>query len=334
MINPWLQFLLSAAVIVYAGSRLTRNAALVADKTGISTAWAGALMLPLATSLPELVTTLRAVSIEAPDLALGNILGSCLFNLALLAAIDLVEGRGALSRKLSRGHIITAALSIITVSLAAIAMLDLSLIPVGWVGLESLLIAAVYILGSRLVFRYERRNLAPIEAFEAGGREDQPYHIGLAVVHFVLAAVFIVGAGVLLTDATDRLAALTGLGHSFAGALFLAVSTSLPEIVTTISAVRLGYLDMAVANVFGANFMNFFVLFLADLFYRRGPLLYEVSDVHQLSALMLIILSAVFIFGLVYRSEKGFYRIGFDTVMILAGYLGTLYIIFKFSGNQ
>ena len=320
MINPWLQFLLSVAVIVYAGSRLTRNAALVADKTGISTAWAGALMLPLATSLPELVTTIRAVSIEAPDLAMGNILGSCLFNLALLAAIDLVEGRGALS--------------IITISLAAIAMLDLSLIPVGWIGLESLLIAAVYILGSRLVFRYERRNLAPLEAFESSGGEDPPYHFGLVVVHFVMAAVLIVGAGVLLTDATDRLAALTGVGHSFAGALFLAVSTSLPEIVTTISAVRLGYLDMAVANVFGANFMNFFVLFLADLFYRRGPLLYEVSDVHQMSALMLIILSAVFIFSLVYKSEKGFYRIGFDTVMILAGYLGTLYIIFKFSGNQ
>lgn len=333
MINPWLQFLVSAAVIVYAGSRLTRNAALIADKTGISTAWAGALLLPLATSLPELVTTLRAVSIGAPDLALGNILGSCLFNLALLAAIDLVEGRGPLSRKLGPGHIITASLSIVTISLAAIALLDLRPFPVGWVGLESLLIAAAYILGSRLIFRYERRNLAPVEAFADHGGQGRPDQVGRAVVRFLMAAVLIVGAGVLLTDATDRIAALTGVGHSFAGSLFLAVSTSLPEIVTTISAVRLGYLDMAVANVFGANFMNFFILFLADLFYRRGPLLNEVSDVHQLSALMLIMLSAVFVFGLVYRSEKRICRLGFDTVIILAGYLGTLYMIFKFSGN-
>lgn len=333
MINPWLQFLVSAAVIVYAGSRLTRNAAIVADNIGIGTVWAGAIMLPLATSLPELVTTLRAVTIGVPDLALGNVLGSCLYNLALLAVIDLLEGRGSLARRVTSGHIITASLSIITICLASIAMLGITSLPVGWVGVETLLIALVYIFGGRLVFRYERRNIAPAGSGRRLQKRKQAASTGSAVVRFGVAAALIVVSGVLLTDASDRIAVITGLGHSFVGTLFLAISTSLPETVTTISAVRIGHLDMAVANVFGANFMNLLIVFLADLFYRRGPLLDAVADIHLLSALMVVIMSTVFIFGLVYRSDKRILRVGFDAVFIVALYLAALYLIFKFGGN-
>ncbi len=333
MINPWVQFLISAVIVLYAGSRLTRNAAIVADNTGISTAWAGALMLPLATSLPELVTTIRAVSIEVPDMALGNILGSCLFNLALLSVIDLVEGRGALSIKISRGHLITASLSIITICLASIAMLGITSFSVGWIGVETLLIAVAYIFGSRLVFKYERKIITPLKPGEDLKRQRVKVNTKIAVTRFAAAAVLIIAGGVLLTDASDQIAVTTGLGHSFVGSVLLAVSTSLPEMTTTLSAVKLGYLDMAVANVFGANLFNFFIIFLADLVYRRGPLLYEVSDIHLMSSAVVVMMSTIFIFGIIYRSEKKIYRIGFDTFAILGCYLGALYLIFIFGGN-
>ena len=333
MINPWLQFLICAAIIIFAGSRLARNAAVVAGNIGIGTAWAGALLLPLATTLPELVTTLRAVMIDAPDLAIGNILGSCLYNLTLLAVIDLLEGRGALTARINQGHIVTASLSIISICLVSIAILRVVYLPIGWVGVETLFIALVYIFGSRLLYRYERKNLSLPPVGDEVHDSKKPVSTGQALLQFLIAAGFILVAGVLLTDASDQIAVLTGLGHTFVGSIFLAVSTSLPETVTTITAVRLGYIDMAVANVFGANFMNLFIVFLADLFYRRGPLLYAVSDSNLLSAVMVILLSTVIILGLTYRSKRKVARIGYDVLLVLAGYLVTVVLLFKAGGN-
>ncbi|MFO8192793.1 MAG: sodium:calcium antiporter [Bacillota bacterium] len=332
MINPWLQFIISAVVIVYAGSKLTKNAAVVADRIGIGTAWVGALMLPLATSLPELVTTLRAVTIDTPDLALGNILGSCLYNLSLLALIDMIEGRGPLTSKVGKGHIIPASLSVISVCIAAIAMLGITGLKIGWVSFETLLIAGLYFYGSLLLFKYEKKNqpvLTDIEELPESNRASG----GVALLNFGIAALFIVVAGVLVTDALDLIAAQTGLGHSFVGSLFLAVSTSLPETVTTVSAVRLGYLDMAVANVFGANFMNLFIIFIADFVYRNGALLHAVSETHLFSALLVILISTVIIFGLTYRSTERKARVGFDTILALAGYLLVLVVIFRSGGK-
>ncbi|MCJ7806766.1 MAG: sodium:calcium antiporter [Clostridia bacterium] len=333
MINPWLQFLICAAIIIFAGSRLARNAAVVAGNIGIGTARAGALLLPLATSLPELVTTLRAVMIDAPDLAIGNILGSCLYNLTLLAVIDLLEGRGALTARINQGHIVTASLSIISICLVSIAMLRVVYLPIGWVGVETLFIALVYIFGSRLLYRYERKNLSLPPVGDEVHDSKNPVSTGQALLQFLIAAGLILIAGVFLTDASDQIAVLTGLGHTFVGSIFLAVSTSLPETVTTITAVRLGYIDMAVANVFGANFMNLFIVFLADLFYRRGPLLYAVSDSNLLSAVMVILLSTVIILGLTYRSKRKVARIGYDVLLVLAGYLVTVVLLFKAGGN-
>ncbi len=334
MTNHWLQFVVCAAIIVFAGTKLTKNAATVAENSGIGTAWAGALMLPLATSLPELVTTLRAVMINAPDLALGNILGSCLYNLSLLAVIDLVEGRGPLTARINKGHTIVASLSIITICLAAMAVTGLFTAVFGWIGFETLLIILVYVLGSRFIFRYEQKNMPQLSGkVEVAAEEKDRTTTRKALLNFARAAGLIIFAGVFLTDATDRIAVETGLGQTFVGSILLAISTSLPETVTTITAVRLGYLDMAVANIFGANFFNLFIIALADLFYFKGPLLQAVSGQHLLSAVMVIIMSTIIIFGLTYRSEKRFARVGFDTMLVFFAYLATIYMLFKAGGN-
>jgi cation:H+ antiporter len=266
-------------------------------------------------------------------LALGNILGSCLYNLSLLAVIDLLEGRGPLTSKIGKGHIVLASLSIITICLASIAMLGATYLPIGWIGAETLLIALVYLYGSRLLYRYEKKNLPALSEQESGKSDGHRMSTARALLNFAAAAGFIIAAGVLLTDAADSIAIETGLGYTFVGSIFLAISTSLPETVTTITAVRLGLLDMAVANVFGANFMNLFIIFIADLFYRKGPLLYAVSANNLFSAVFVILLSTFIIFGLTYRSERNFVRVGFDALLVLAGYLTAVYLLFKMSGN-
>lgn len=333
MLNPWLQFCLCAAIIFFAGSKLTKNAAVVAENTGIGTAWIGALMLPLATSLPELITTLGAVFIDAPDLAVGNIFGSCLYNLALLAMIDILSGHGPLTGRINQGHIVTVSLSISTICLASVAMLGIFQLSMGWVGFETLLIAVVYICGNRMLYRYERRNASLLMDREEIHSTADVTSTGQAMLRFLLAAGLIVIAGILIIDASDRIAIETGLGHTFVGSIFLAISTSLPETATTLAAVRLGYLDMAVANVFGANFMNLFILFIADLFYRPAPLLYAASGNHLVSALMVILISTIIIFAIVYRSEKKIGYIGFDTLLVLTGYITAAYMLFRSGGN-
>ncbi|MBM4235642.1 MAG: sodium:calcium antiporter [Firmicutes bacterium] len=334
MINHWVQFLVCAAIIVFAGTKLTKSAAVVGDNTGIGSAWVGALMLPLATSMPELVTTIRAVMIDAPDLALGNILGSCLYNLSLLAVIDLVEGHGPLTSRINKGHTIVASLSIITICLAAMAVTGFFTAALGWIGLETLFIVLVYTLGSRYIFRYEQKNAQQLSGkTEALAEGIEQSTTRKALLNFALASVLIVFAGVFLTDAADRVALVTGLGQTFVGSILLAISTSLPETVTTITAVRLGYLDMAVANIFGANFMNLFIIALADLFYFKGPLLQAVSDQHLLSAVMVIMMSTIVIFGLTYKSKKRVAGIGFDTMLVLIAYLATVYLLFNARGN-
>lgn len=331
MIN-WLQFIFAAIVIIFAGSRLTSSAKRIAEQTGIGIAWAGMLMLPLVTSLPELVTSLRAVLINAPDLALGNILGSNLFNLALLAVIDLAHGRGALTARVNQRHILTASLGVVAVCLALQAMIAQPAVQIGWVGLETVLIVLIYLMGSRLLFNYEKMNITVMEA-SAGKGSTRRSEIGPAIVTYLLAAGLIIVAGVLITDAADRIALETGLGQTFVGSLLLAGSTSLPETVTVITAVRLGALDMAVANIFGANLMNMLILFWADLFYRPAPILTVVSGIYSFSAIMVIILTMVVVFGLVYRSQRELIRIGYDSLIVVTGYLLALYMIFRSSSG-
>ena len=333
MINPWIQFFVCAVLIVFAGSKLTRNAAIISENTGIGSAWIGALLLPLATSLPELVTTLSAVAINTPDLALGNIMGSCLFNLALLAVIDLASGKGPLTSTISQGHIITASLSVLAVCFLMLALLGFVYLPIGWVGLETLLIALLYIIGSRLIFCYDQRNPVLAKGSEEIYKACNFVSTKRALINFLLAAGLIVITGVLITSAADRIALSTGLGHTLVGSLLLAISTSLPETVTTLSAVRLGYVDMAVANVFGANFMNMLVVFIADLFYRQAPLLHVASGNHLASATMVIIISIIVIFGIIYKSEKKLGHIGYDMVLVLAGYFTAAYLLFRSGGT-
>ncbi len=334
MVNPWIQFFLSAVVIIWAGNRLTRSAKAIADNTKIGSGWAGLLLLPLVTSLPELVTSTRAVSIDAPDLAVGNIFGSMLFNLALLAVIDLAQGRGTLTSRVNPGHVLIAAITVITVCFALLAMLTRQFYSVAWVGFDTVLIAAGYLFGTYLLYKKEKRNATIVVDTGAGVGEFEPHSpTRPAVLIYLFSAALIVISGIFLTDAADIIALETGLGHTLIGSLLLAISTSLPEAVTTLTAVRMGVLDMAVANVFGANFLNLFILFWADLFYRPAPLLMAVSEIHLLSAVMVILLTAVMITGLVYRSQRELIRIGYDSLAVVLGYIIAFYLLFTTGAN-
>ncbi|NLC50900.1 MAG: hypothetical protein GX764_01155 [Firmicutes bacterium] len=221
----WLKFALSALFIVLAGIRLTRSVETIARWTRLGTAWAGAFILPLATTLPELVNSWRSIYIDAPDLAAGNLLGSCLFNLSIIAFIDFVQGRGALMPKLHTGHILNA---VVVIMLASVVILGIAL-PEGPViaglGWPSLLLLIIYFYGSLLLLRYEKKVsfTSPDIKTDAQGSSGRA-EFTRALVEFSIAALVIFVAGMNLTDSADLLAVQTGLGQTFVGSLFIAIN--------------------------------------------------------------------------------------------------------------
>lgn len=329
----WIQLLLSAAFIIIAGMRLTRSAATLAAWTGLSTAWAGAFLLPIATTMPELVTSWRSAVIAAPDLAAGNLLGSSLFNLSIIAFIDIVQGRGSLSPHLRIGHVLTA---VLVIMLACVTILGIALpgefLVAGRVGWPSLVLVLIYLLGNTLLLRYERKLAAPSLLEKQGGRQRRQTALR-AAVEFFLACVVIFFAGVILTDTADLIAAQTGLGRTFVGSLFIAVVTSLPEAVTTYTAVRIGALDMAVANVLGANFICLMLFSISDIFYQGGSLFASIALEHIVTAAMIIVMVCIFLFGLIYRSQKHFVYAGYDSLLIALVYISTMIFLF-ITGNS
>ncbi len=316
----WLLFFGSAILIIIAGMQLTRNAERISNAFNMSTAWAGALLLPLATSLPELVVSRRAVIIGSPDLAGGNIYGSILFNLVLIALIDLLQGAGPLTARRKRGFIVSALFCVVIISFSSLAILLSLPYRIGWVGIDSLFILLIFLLGSSAIVRLEKKT-----ARTERENESSPGNgLAGAILRFSLAALVIIFAGSVLTDAADVIALETGLSQTLVGSIFVAVSTSLPELVTITTAVRLGLVEMAIANVFGANFFNILLLFFADIFYRQGLLLSSLSPDVMVVALMGVILTAVALLGFIFPLRQHYFRLGVTSILIMGGYLLTL----------
>lgn len=329
----WGKLGLCAAVIGMAGPELARSGEIIADKTGLSQGWIGLVLLATATSLPELFTGLSAVvAVSAPNIAVGDVLGSCVFNLAILILLDAMHRSPSIYHRAGPGHILTAGFGVILIGLAGVAILlgreglGLSL---AHVGASTPLMALLYFVAMRVVFVFERRQRA--EA--AGEMADRHPDITLqrALVRYGLAAAFVIGAGVWLPFVAIELADAMGWRTTFVGTLLVAGVTSLPEAVVTVSAARIGAFDMAISNLLGSNLFNILVLVIDDLAFTGGPLLSTVSATHAVSAFSAVIMTGVVIVALLYRSEVRLYRsIGWASLALLLIYVLNSYVIYLY----
>lgn len=326
MFIVWMEFAVSAALIIWAGTSLTKNADLIAEKTGLGILWAGALLLPMATSLPEIVTSCRAAAINAPDIALGNVFGSNTFNVTLIAFVDLLSPGPPVLRQVKIGHILTAAMAIALTSFISVNMIYPSTLSFLGVGLECWFVFIFYIAGTRLLLRYEKRY--PVLKGDVLPNNLEGRSLFRGIISFILAGAVIMFAGTLLADTGKIISHETGLGETLVGTIFIAIATSLPELVTTASAARMGLPDMAVGNIFGSNFLNLSIVFFADIFYRPGQILKNVSIDQFFTAQASIFLMALAIVGLIYRSNKTVARLGLDSIALILTYLIVLMMLF------
>jgi len=327
----WLKFLLSLLVILFVGTKLARYADAIAEKTGLGRVWIGLVFLATITSMPELVTAVSSAAlVKLPDLALGTLFGSCLYNLTILALLDVLSRSTPILSQVSWRHVTSAGMGILLIAIAGGSILvgeRLSGLNLGWVGISSIVIVILYLVGAGQIFRFERKQQSTSSQAESLTYSEIPTRT--VYLKFALTAVVVISAGIWLSFIGDEIAQTTGWDASFVGSLFLAISTSMPELVITVAAVRLGAADMAVADILGANMLDIVAVLWADLFYTQGPILAVVSSTHYITAVVTIIMSLLVVAGLGFRQKrKTFGVISWYGPLLIGLYIFGAYALF------
>ena len=322
-----MKFVLCVLIILFFGRRVAKYGDIVAYKTGLGGLWTGLILLAIVTSLPELFTGISAVTlVGVPDLTIGNLFGANAFNLLNLALLDIVYHNGSFTRVVSLSHRLMGWLSLVLVLVAAVSIFissRFSPLGIGWIGWYSPLIILLYLFLVRQLFQYERRRPSPQVAKVSYGEIS----LNRVYLNFAISAAFIIGAGIWLAIIGEEVAQVTGWGQSFVGSLFLAFTTSLPEITVSFAAMRIGAVDMAVANMIGSNLFNMTIIPVDDLFYLKGPVLASVSESNLIIAGVVMLMTLVFIAGLRFRPKRLF-RLSWCNLSLIVLFLVGAYLSF------
>ncbi|GAN79658.1 sodium:calcium antiporter [Acidocella aminolytica] len=331
VLGIWLAFAACLALVGVAGPVLSRNGDVLAVKLNLSGSWVGLILVASITSLPELTTGISAVSFaNAPDTAVGDIFGSCVFNLAILIVLDFMLREESVYRRVRQGHILSAAFGIMLIGLAALSLVlhgqGMGFSAFG-IGGYTPIMFLLYALGVRAVFTYEKANQEQrVETVESLYSDIS---LAQAIRSYAIAGALIVATGTALPFVAVKLAALMGWQQTFVGTLFVAAVTSLPELIVSAVAVRIGAVDMAIANLLGSNMFNILILGIDDLFYRQGPILSHVSPIHIISALSCMVMSGLVIAGLLYRPQGRLFRtVGWISFGLFTMYLLNSYVLY------
>lgn len=331
----WIEFFICAGVIVYSGAQLSRYGDVIAEKTGLGRAWIGLVLMAGVTSLPELINGISSVALaHVPDIAAGDIMGSCIFNLLLIAMMDFLNGREPVLSKTGDGHALSAGFGVMLIGIVVVSILSADIFPaIAWVGVYTPVIIVVYLLGIRSVYRFEKKKRVNniVDAKEPLLYQDMSTR--RAVFFYCVNAAVIVAAATALPFIGDRIAHVTGLGGSFTGTFIIGITTSLPEAVVSIAAIRMGAVDMAIGNIFGSNMFNIAILAVDDIFYMKGPLLSDIAPSHAVAGVIAMVMTGIALAGLVCRADKKpFFRLGWDSIGLVASYIVSIFILYSMRG--
>lgn len=323
-------FLVCAAIIIYSGTKLSFYGDKIAELTGMGKAWVGLILMASVTSLPELIIGISSVAIiKAPDLAVGDVFGSCVFNLLILSVLD-ARIKKPLFSMVKSSHIVAAVFGIILLTITGMAISLSDEIPsVLWISSFSFVLFGVYIVSIWGIFKYEHVAVIESPPAEISRSKSHAADLKNVIGGYALHALIVIGAAVFLPYFGEHIATQTGLGNAFFGTLFIAAATSLPELVVSFAALRMGSLDMAVGNLLGSNVFNMFILGIDDVFYREGSLFKDISSSHLLSVFVTILMTAVVGLGLLFKpKKKQIWLLSLDTFIIVILYMALMTYLF------
>ncbi len=311
------------------GIVLSRSADALGDVFRLDRSITGFLLLAAATSLPELVVSCQVAREGSPDMAVGSLLGSCLMNLLILAMIDLSRRtRGRILTPQAAAHALASLSSVLLAAVVAVAVMLPMMPSLGRFHSATLLILVVYAVTFRLV--YVDRRVSGEDAMQdeetvtvrsVGWKKWRPAcWYSLSTLGIFLLAPSLASSSVELSDWLH-------LSGTFFGAVFLALVTSLPELVTTGEASRMGAEDMAIGNILGSNSFNLLILVAVDVCYPQ-PLFSSLASVHAIAALGIIVTTTVATMGLLYRVEKRILLLEPDAVSVILLALVFFYLLY------
>lgn len=334
---------LGAVLAIYlAGPRLSAYAEHLADRFGIQHALGGAVFLGMTTSLSGTVVSVTAAARGDASLAISNGLGGIAAQTVFLAIADFFHRRANLEHD---------AVSVANIFQGCLLVLLLGSVMVAFTGPEfsllgvhpvSILLPLLWAGGTLLAYRTGESSpwTVPVKprpaarhAPDAGDSPARTRSLGAVLPRFVLFALVVGGAGFALSRYTPSLTDRMGLSRSAAGFLITATATSLPELVTTVAAVRRGALTLAVGNIVGGNAFDILFCSLSDAVYRDGSIYHAVSGNERLVASLGIVMSTLLLLGLVGRERHGIARIGTESLLMILTYiLGVVLIVANQNG--
>ena len=314
-------FLASAVAVVFLGTYLARYGDALASLTGLGRMFVGSILVALATSLPEVSNNITAVRIDNPQLALGDVLGSNMFNMLILAVVALLFGGKRFVQRVApeQGYLIV--LAALLTGMAVIFAVFKSGVSVWQVGVSSIIVIVVYLVG--MWFVYRRRPSTDGEESE----EDAGITLRRAWIMFILVSIGVIISGVLLAQSVDRIAHVTGVSSGVLGILAVALVTSMPEISATFAAARLGAADLGFAGVYGSCVFNITILAYADFFYRKGVVVNSAETEHYIAGIIamgLIVWGGLLLWGR-YRLPQPLILSGLS-LMLLATVAGSVWV--------
>ena len=324
LLRALLLFFASAAVVIVSGIFLAKYGDILADLMGWGRLWVGTILVAVATSLPELVTNLTAVTQDNPELAGGNILGANMVNMFTLAAVGLAFGGPFFFRRISPEQRYLVGVALLLTGLAVLFAGITPGVSVGKVGLASFLIPVVYLAGMRLV--YVKRPTSRAVDVVIGSDTGLP-RLRTAWLYFGGASLAVIGAAYTLALSAGEISEITGLSGGFVGVVAVALVTTMPEASTTIAAVRFNAVDLAIGGLYGSCAFNILVLALVDPFYRGGVLLDDLGAAHLAAGIAALLLMAAGLIQIVLRGTFRFLPPRPWLVLMCAGYLLSLLVV-------
>jgi cation:H+ antiporter len=331
-------FVVAAAFVWVAGVRLSHTTDVLSYRFGLGEALGGLIMLAIVTNLPEIAITASASLSNNLGVAVGNILGGIAIQTVVLVILDAFGVRGGHPLTYRAASLVLVLEGALVIAVLTVAVMGSQLPPslIVWrIEPEALLIAGMWVVGLLLLNR-ARSGLPWQQKGEApNGQEGPRGHSKLkrdqeaqrkkvsttrAATVFSVAALITLVGGVALEESGDAIAGNIGMSGVLFGSTFLAAATALPEVSTGLTSVRLGDYKLAVSDIFGGNaFLP--VLFLMASLLSGGAVLPRAHDTDIYLTGLGILLTAVYLWGLIFRPRRRVLRMGIDSLVVLALYL-------------
>ena len=332
----WVTFVVAAALIVVSAMQLAKYGDVIAARTKLGGMFIGVLLLAGATSLPELLTSINSINMGSPELSAGNFFGSSAFNMFILAILD-VLGRDQRILRTSQGrHLVSGGFAVFMCTLVLFFLVANPILTrmnfnVGWVGIDSIIIMAAYVFAIYMIQQSEQ-DAVSTEMSEEELADVPSLKVGL--IGFAAAALVLGLVCPFMVRAAEQISEITGLGASFVGSTLVALVTSLPEMVTSISAISIGAADMALGNLFGSNMFNMFGIGIADIFYTKGRFLGTVDNSFVVIGMLGVLMTAWGLLGNIVRFKRVGKIMDVDSVITTIMYFGGMYILYVMSNGM